>query len=70
MEVVNAFEGALSAVCSFAYRNSPELASVTGMFFYSFIVYLFLLGLRLLRQEILYPQMEKNISNASDKKRA
>jgi hypothetical protein len=69
-DLINTFEAGLSAVCSFAYRNSPELASVSGMFFYSFIVYFFLFGLRILRQEILYPQMEKNISDASNKKRA
>jgi len=69
-EIINKFETVLSTVCSFVYQNSPQLASVSGMFFYSFIVYIFLFGLRYLRQEMLYPRIEKNISDASNKKRA
>lgn len=69
-EILGVFESGLSAVCRFVYDNSPDLTSVSGMFFYSFIVYIFLLGLRLLRQEVLYPEMEKSISDASNKKLA
>jgi hypothetical protein len=39
------------------------------MFFYSFIVYLFLFALRYVRNQTLYPHIEKSISEASRKKR-
>ena len=39
------------------------------MFFYSFITYLFLFCLRKLRNETIYPRIERNISEAVNKKR-
>jgi hypothetical protein len=58
-----------SQFAAYVFDNLPSASSVTGMIFYSFVTYLFLFCLRLLRNEALYPQMEKNISEAVRKKR-
>jgi hypothetical protein len=66
MEEINS---ALSQAGTFIYRNLPSATSITGMFFYSFITYLVLFCLRKLRNEAIYPHMERNISEAVTKRR-
>lgn len=46
---MDSINNALSQLGSYIYESAPSAASVTGMFFYSFITYLFLLCLRYLR---------------------
>lgn len=48
---------------------APAASSITGMLFYSFIVFLFLTCLRRIRNDTLYPQMAKSMQNASNKHR-
>jgi hypothetical protein len=59
----------LSRFGSYIFSNLPSAASVSGLFFYSFVTYLFLFCMRYARNEVIYPRMEKNISDTVNRKR-
>ena len=48
---------------------APSAASIPGMLFYSFIVFLVLNCLRRLRTEALYPRLADNMQKAGSKRR-
>lgn len=69
-ELVNYFEEGLNIAWNFIYTHSPELTSAWGMIFYSLIVYMVLFSMRYFRNVAIYPRIERNINDNSNKKRA
>lgn len=48
---------------------APDASTFSGMFFYSFVVFLILSCLRKLRNDTIYPRMANSVSEASRKQR-
>ena len=54
-EVLDGVTGMLKSTWSVIYANLPQIHSISGLFLYSFITYIFLSFLRWLRSSTLHP---------------